>query len=225
MTTTLSTVSAYELGTFKEEGSPRVVMGFVIHHPEGPIVVDTGFGFGHPEVDEQYDVRARRIRDALEGVEVRMSDVTAVINCHLHEDHAGQNVAFPNVPILIQANEWRLAHDTDHTILEWVDFDGLDARLISGDHEVAPGIRIVGTPGHTAGHQSVAVDTPDGLVVLAGQACYTAGEWIGDPDALEGRSTAPDVLSYDRSIERLRALRPARVHFGHDRLTWVDGVA
>jgi N-acyl homoserine lactone hydrolase len=221
-------VDAYELGTFRFpepelEGRRGVVMGFAIHHPEGVIVVDTGFGFGHPELDQAYDVRARRILDELAGIEVRPSDVTAVINCHLHADHAGQNVAFPNVPILVQPVEWRLAHDTDHTILEWVDFDGADIRPTAGDHEVRSGVRVLAMPGHTAGHQSVAVDTPDGLVVLAGQACYTTGEWIGDPDALEGRSSAPDVADYDASILRLRELQPARVHFGHDRATWVAG--
>ena len=72
---------------------------------------------------------------------------------------------------------------------------------------VAPGIRVVATPGHTPGHQSLVVDGPDGPIVLAGQACYTVGEWTGDPDALEGRSGARDQAAYDRSIERLRALR------------------
>ena len=59
-----------------------------------------------------------------------------------------------------------------------------------------------------------------GLVILAGQACYTAGEWDGDPEALEGRSSAPDVPAYDWSIQRLRDLAPARVRFGHDRASW-----
>jgi N-acyl homoserine lactone hydrolase len=218
-------VDAYELGTFRFpepdlKGRRGVVMGFAIHHPEGVIVVDTGFGFGHPELDQAYDVRAGRILDALAGIDVRPPDVTAVINCHLHADHAGQNLAFPNVPILVQPVEWRLAHDTDHTILEWVDFDGADIRPTPGDHEVRSGVRILATPGHTAGHQSVTIDTPDGLVVLAGQACYTTGEWAGDPEALEGRSSAPDVAAYDASLERLRELRPTRVHFGHDRETW-----
>ena len=78
-------------------------------------------------------------------------------------------------------------------------------RLVAGDHEPFDGVRIVATPGHTPGHQSLVVDQPDGPTVIAGQACYTMGEWIGDPDALEGRSSAPDVAAYDRSIERLRA--------------------
>ena len=141
-------------------------------------------------------------------------------NCHLHADHAGQNAAFPGIPIYVQPVEWELAHTTDHTILEWIDFAGARYEQIAGDHQVAPGIRIVATPGHTVGHQSLVVDGPDGPIVLAGQALYTAGEWAGDPEALEGRSSARDQATYDRSIERLRRLDPAQVLFGHDRERW-----
>ena len=213
-------VHAYELGTFKEDGGPRVVMGFVVRHRDGVIVVDTGFGFGHPELDLQYEIRARRVRHALESFEVRQDEINGLINCHLHADHSGQNRDFPGIPIWVQPAEWAAAHTPDHTILEWVDFEGADVREREGDHLVVPGVRILATPGHTPGHQSVAVDTDDGLVILAGQACYTAGEWDGDPDALEGRSSAPDREAYDRSIQRLRDLAPTRVLFGHDRETW-----
>ena len=226
----LPTVVGFELGTFRFPepelaGRRGVVMGYVIHHREGILLFDTGFGFGEPEVDRQYDVKARRIADALSGVEVAMADVTAIVNCHLHADHAGQNLAFPGVPTFVQPAEWELAHTPDHTILHWVDYPGAAVRPVSGDHEIAPGIGVVATPGHTRGHQSLSIQTAEGLVVLAGQACYTAGEWEGDDDALEGRSTAPDPAAYDCSIERLRALRPARVLFGHDRRPWVDGRA
>ena len=120
-----------------------------------------------------------------------MADVTGLINCHLHADHSGQNAAFPGIPTWVQPAEWAAAHEPDHTIVEWVDYEGADIREAAGDHLVRPGVRVLATPGHTPGHQSVAVDTDDGLVILAGQACYTAGEWEGDPDALEGRSSAP----------------------------------
>ena len=88
---------------------------------------------------------------------------------------------------------------------------------------MTPEIRIVATPGHTKGHQSIAVTTDRGTVVLVGQACYTAGEWEGDPDAIDGRSGAPDVAAYDRSIERLKELDPAAVYFAHDRSIWTAG--
>ena len=47
-----------------------------------------------------------------------------------------------------------------------------------------------------------------------------AAEWAGEPTPLEGRSMAPDVDAYDRSIERLRSLDSAVVRFGHDRNAW-----
>jgi N-acyl homoserine lactone hydrolase len=41
---------------------------------------------------------------------------------------------------------------------------------------VLPGVRLVPTPGHTAGHQSVLVETDEGLVVLGGDVAYTFRE-------------------------------------------------
>lgn len=218
-----------ELGTFRFPepelaGRQGVVMGYAVKHPGGIFLFDTGFGFGNQELDERYHPVARPVGEVLYDAGIDLRDVTAIANCHLHADHAGQNGAFRDVParIHVQSAEWELAHTTDHTILEWIDAPGKDAyQLVDGDHEVTPSIRLIATPGHTRGHQSVAVGLPgDTVVVLAGQACYTAGEWEGDPDALEGRASAPDGGAYDASIERLRALDPRAVYFAHDRSTW-----
>ena len=199
-----------------------VVMGYAVRHPGGVFLFDTGFGFGNAELDETYAPAPRPIREVLYDAGIDPRDVTAVANCHLHADHAGQNGAMAGVPIHVQSTEWELAHTTDHTILEWIDAPGIGGYLlVDGDHDIAPGIRLIATPGHTKGHQSVAVGLPGApTVVLAGQACYTAGEWEGDRDALEGRSGAPDVDAYDASIERLRGLEPDAVYFAHDRTIW-----
>ena len=97
---------------------------------------------------------------------------------------------------------------------------GTSNAQVDGDHILSDDITLLATPGHTPGHQSLAVRTRAGLVTLAGQACYTAAEWAGDPTPLEGRSGAPDIDAYDRSIARLRALDSDVVRFGHDRETW-----
>lgn len=197
-----------------------VVMGYAVRHREGILLFDTGFGFGDPELEAAYHPEPRTIGDALAEVGIAMTDITAVANCHLHADHAGQNAAFPDIPMYVQPAEWAAAHTTDYTILRWIDFPGARYEPIAGDHAIADGVRILATPGHTTGHQSLVVDTDDGPTVLAGQACYTVGEWTGDPDDMEGRSSAPDPGAYDRSVARLRQLDPVRVLFGHDRAPW-----
>jgi len=224
--TTLPTVAAFELATFRHPdprlgGSRGVVMGFAVQHADGVLLVDTGFGFGDAELDAFYLIEARRIDEAMRDVGVEREDVVGLLNCHLHVDHAGQNGAFSGIPTFVQAREWSLRLEPDYTLRPWVDYPGADIRQIEGDHQLAPGIRVLATPGHTAGHQSLAVDTVDGLVVLAGQACYSVDEWVGAATALEGRSSADDQNDYDRSIARLRALGPQRVLFGHDRNAWI----
>ena len=55
-------------------------------------------------------------------------------------------------------------------------FEGATYIEHDGEAEVLPGIRLLPTPGHTRGHQSVLVDTPDGLVILGGDVAYTFRE-------------------------------------------------
>ena len=201
-------------------GRTGVVIGYAIRHSDGVVLFDTGFGFGNAELEATYHPRARRIADVLAEAGIEHDAIGAVVNCHLHADHAGQNGAFPGVPIYVQPVEWDIAHTTDHTILEWIDAPGTDYRPVAGDHDLFPGIGVIATPGHTPGHQSMAVETAGGRTVLAGQAVYSFGEWTGDPDGIEGRSSSWDREAYDRSLERLRALDPARVLFAHDRRSW-----
>jgi N-acyl homoserine lactone hydrolase len=221
----LAEVIPLELGTFSFPGDELpglqgVVMGYLVRHRGGLLLFDTGFGFGNDDLEERYHPRPVRIAHALRAAGVDAAEIDAVANCHLHADHAGQNSAFPDIPIFVQATEWEIAHTTDHTILEWIDFEGSRYEQIHGDHRISEDVAIVPTPGHTPGHQSLAVQTREGLIVLAGQACYTAAEWAGQETQLEGRSNAPDVDAYDRSIKRLRELGSAEVRFGHDRTVW-----
>lgn len=128
-------------------GEVGVVVAYAVRHSGGVLLFDTGFGFDNDELDAYYRIEARRVPDALAGAGIAIEDVTAVVNCHLHVDHAGQNDRFPGIPIYVQPAEWEVAHTTEHTILEWIDFSGADYRPVAGDHEPVDGIRIVATPG------------------------------------------------------------------------------
>jgi N-acyl homoserine lactone hydrolase len=201
-------------------GETGVVVAYVVRHPDAIVLFDTGIGFGSAIMDERYHARPRRIEDVLAQQSLAIGDIDVVINCHLHADHAGQNAAFPGVPIYVQPAEFRASQAPHYTIPEWVHRPDLEYRQVAGDHEVLPGLRVISTPGHSPGHQSLLVEADEGPTILVGQAVYSAGEWTATADAREGRSTARDRPDYLASIHKLRQLEPVRLWFGHDRTSW-----
>lgn len=190
-------------------------------HRDGVFLFDNGSGFGNTEIETTFTPRVTAIEDALGEHGISLADVTGAANCHLHFDHSGQNVRLPGVPIFVQRAEWAMVHEPNYTIPEWIDAPGLSYELLDAEAEVAPGLTLVPTPGHSAGHQSLVVQMPDGPVVLAGQALQSLAEWEGAVDpASSGEPNAPDREAYVRSVQRLRALDPVRVHFAHDPTVW-----
>lgn|SRR5579862_277858 len=135
-----------------------------IAHAAGLVLVDTGMIDSTPELDEDWA--------PVPMPENIPRDVTCVINTHLDFDHCGGNRLFPGVPIHVQRNELRAPRGPR----EWVHFEGATYVEHDGEDEVLPGVRLLPTPGHTVGHQSVLVDTPDGLVVLGGDVAYSFRE-------------------------------------------------
>ena len=200
-------------------GELGVVVAYAIKRREGVLLFDTGFGFGSPELEARYRQTGRRVADVLGEAGVRLNDVDLVANCHLHADHAGQNSTLPGIPIHVQRAELARARAGNYTVPEWIDGPGVEYIEADGDHELLPGIRIVATPGHSPGHQSLVVDQRDGPVLLTGQAVYGLDEWRGAPGR-EGASSAADGPAYAASLERLRAIDPTRVLFAHDRRPW-----
>ena len=192
-----------------------------VEHPGGLFLFDNGVGFGNAEVDATFSPRVRPVDDALEAAGISLADVTGAANCHLHFDHCGQNAVLRGMPIFAQRAEWAKVHEPGYSVPEWVDVPGLTYELLDGETEVASGIRLIPTPGHTDGHQSLSIDTPEGAIVLAGQAVQSRAEWEGaDGPEVSGRTTAPDPDAYARSVDRLRLLDPLRLHFAHDSAVW-----
>ena len=81
---------ASETGT----GSPRVepVLGYLVRLDDGGLLLfDTGLGQGEADLDAHYRPHRRGLDEALNAAGVQLSDVTMVVNCHLHFDHCGGN--------------------------------------------------------------------------------------------------------------------------------------
>src|SRR5205807_2574282 len=134
----------------------------------GVVLVDTGIGEGNAWIDEHYRPRRRDVREALRASGLAPESVATIVNTHLHFDHCGQNRAFAGVPIVVQRAERELARREGQPFVEWLEFPGARYELVEGDREVAPGVSVLATPGHTAGHQSVVVRTDDGLMLIVG---------------------------------------------------------
>lgn len=206
-------------------GQTGELFGFAVRHRRGLVLFDTGIGQGNQRLDDYYGVVHHPLGSELERHGHGLTDVTAIVNSHLHFDHCGNNFLFPGVPIYVQSVERSAAHTPRYTIPDWIEFDGVEYREIDGDCTIAAGVRVIPTPGHTVGHQSVVVDTSDGRIVLAGQAVYSRAEYdqiratgnAGDDDQQEPER-------YRESVQQLLELNARRVYFSHDREIWDSAV-
>jgi len=101
-------------------------------------------------------------------------DIDIIITTHLHHDHVGNHFKCRNAEVYVQVEEWAFARAPHPLQAQYYPKDLMDQlgnmklRLIRGDYELFPGIRILYTPGHTPGTQSVCVDTKKGKTVIAG---------------------------------------------------------
>jgi len=203
--------------TSPEGGGVWPVHGFVIlHEKAGPILVDSGVG-GPERWLTDWRVVNVSAADALAEHDLLPSDIKIVINTHLHFDHCGQNAVFKHAPFHVQRQELDRARRESKPLLDWFDFAGARFELLDGDTQIAEGVRVIATPGHTVGHQSVMVATgAQGEELMIGDAAYTSHIYR-KPDRPELPSgQAADREAWERSLEHIHALRPAQVHFCHD---------
>jgi N-acyl homoserine lactone hydrolase len=200
------------------------VHGFLVIHPGGAVLVDTGVG-DLAKVPADWRVVNRSVADALDEHGMTPGDIGLVINTHLHFDHCGQNAVFKHAPFYIQTAELTRARRESPQIADWFDF--MDARfeLLDGDAEILPGLSVVTTPGHTVGHQSVVVSTGNGAEVLIGDAAYHPQQYLEPDDGELPPGQASDPSAWRESVGRMHALRPDRVHFCHDTATVDSPVA
>ena len=202
-------------------GQKIFVCAYLIEHPDGPILLDTGIASGDDETERRYHPVRRPLEVELARVGRTAGDIRAVVNCHLHLDHSGGNARFPGTPIFAQRRELDAAQTPDYTLPVVYDFDGATFEIHEGEADVAPGVRIVPTPGHTEGHQSLVVQTREGVVVLAGQAYNHASDYARAQYAWElERDGSPDRGPYLEWVDRMQEFDPWRVLFAHDVSIW-----
>jgi N-acyl homoserine lactone hydrolase len=209
-------VTRLQLATLRGvDGLDWPVHGFLVRYPGGAVLVDTGVGGPQKWLDD-WRVVNRSVATALDEHGMTPGDIGLVINTHLHFDHCGQNAVFKHAAFYVQRAELDRARRESPKLAEWFDFMNARFELLDGDAEILPGLSVIATPGHTAGHQSVVVRAADGMSeVLVGDAAYTPRQYR-DPDSdnlPEGQ--ASDLDAWRGSVRRLKTV-PGRVHFCHN---------
>jgi N-acyl homoserine lactone hydrolase len=201
------------------DGRARVeaIDGFLVPMgDDGLLLFDTGIASGDPEVEAHYVPVRIPLRQALARVGARPDDVTAIANSHLHLDHAGGNRDLQGRPVFVQRTELAAARQPGYTVDD-VHLPDDRYEVLDGETELVPGLRLVPTPGHTAGHQSLLLETRHGGLLLAGQTHDTASEWSADVQGVHrpGARTAA-------APKWLAALlgRVTEVRFAHDAAVW-----
>ena len=161
------------------------------------VLVDDGLGDKfNDKLRDIYRVEPEpSLEHSLAAVGVKPGDVTDVVLTHLHFDHAGGLLladgsrAFPRATVVAQRAEWEIALGGNSRLV--ASYDQPEIQLVrdwgedgaaDGEREVLPGVSVVPTGGHSAGHQAIVVrGTGDGATTLAffGDLCMRP--WAANP--------------------------------------------
>jgi N-acyl homoserine lactone hydrolase len=213
---------------------------WIVEHPEGVIVVDTGANAGlkslprwHPyfQFSVCFDIEAEQeIGPQLRNLGIGARDVKTVVLTHMHIDHDGGLAHFPHSRVVASAEEIRRASGIRGALLgylpnrwpKWFDPEPLawqasaygpfaqSARLTKSGDVIA-----VPTPGHTPNHVSVIVRTGDNQIMLAGDTSYLESTMLRA--VLDGVSSDEAMaLATLANIRALCAQRPTIYLPSHD---------
>jgi len=164
--------------TYQKGYGKRIYLPIYVFYLEGgdqKILVDTGMEefMIPPGAEEKTGLKIMEFEEALDTVNLKPEDVDMVIQTHLHNDHCENTHKCTNARVYVQRAEldfFNEPHPLDHRYYSDL-LDASEVVPVEGDTEIVPGIRVVLTPGHTPGGQSVAVETDKGTAVITGFCC------------------------------------------------------
>jgi glyoxylase-like metal-dependent hydrolase (beta-lactamase superfamily II) len=202
------------------------VHGYLIRHPEGVVLVDTGIGdFGRPPFDV-----VGRLDAELSASGVAPQEVRHVILTHLHADHAGATSLpdggprFPNARYHVHPDDWTFfaEHRTPDDFTGRFAMAALDELglldLDPSDHSVLPGLSLRHAPGHTPGHRVVRVNDGGDTMLLVGDLLHTPPQ-VSHPTWRSNHDEDPELAAQHRAIWIETARREQWTvcvsHFGH----------
>lgn len=143
------------------------------------ILIDAGgtaemaWGFGRPK---ETVTHIQTLAEGLAKLNTTPADIDIVILTHLHLDHVAYVKELTRARFIVQEDELDFARDP-HPVDRFYDASvlaGLNIEVVRGDTQVTSRVRTLFTPGHSAGGQSVAIETRQGIAVVTGFCCIHA---------------------------------------------------
>lgn len=177
---------------------------WVIEHPEGLIVIDTGENADSMEVDKYLSKESwyaryqfknacnvkiqtqNELDNQLKKVNLKVEDVKLVVLTHMHLDHIDGLKFFPKQEIIVGDYEFTHPDNVFSSILpSW--FNPNKVKYVNDRIEVfnyaypvtkAEDLLYVPTPGHTLGHSSLVFKTDEFDIIFAGDSSYDQAQVI-----------------------------------------------
>ncbi len=238
------------LGARRSRWSWVPVPVFLVEHPSaGRVLIDCGFHASVQDTArtslgrrQAWVLPARQAAgesapEQLRARGIEPEQIDFVVMTHLHNDHASGAAQFPHATFVVTSDEWdaacaggfpegyRHAHYDHPFAWRTIDYAAPDALPHAGFERSLDlfgdgSVRVVSTPGHTLGHQSIVLALAGRELLLTGDAAYTRRTI----DEQLVPIFFADVPLYERSLAQIRAYvqqRPnAVVIAGHDAANW-----
>jgi len=227
--------ATYFPGAPREEMIDIPVPCFLIRHPKGDVVFDTGCNpavatdaaaawGGLARVMQPIHGPDEHIGTALAALGVQADAVPHVVLSHLHADHAGCNALFRNAEFVVQASEHAAASAEDAAAQGYIrgEWDiGRPMRQVSGEVDLFGDglIRLLPLPGHTPGQMGALLTLAGGRRVFLAVDAVPMQAMLAE-DIMPRNMRDPETAR--ASIARVRALHADGVGVicGHDMAQW-----
>jgi glyoxylase-like metal-dependent hydrolase (beta-lactamase superfamily II) len=182
------------------------VHAFLVRHPDGVLLVDTGIGhFGRPPFDV-----AGHLDEELAAEGVAPEDVEHVVLTHLHADHSGGacrpdgSPRFPNARYHVHPEDWSFfaLHRTPEDFTGRFAMAAIEARrmleLDPMDRDVLKDVYLRHVPGHTPGHRVVQIDDGNDTLLLTGDLLHVPPQ-VSNPHRGSNHDEDPELGALHRA--------------------------
>lgn len=160
------------------------IQAFLVETEGRTILIDTAVGVAAQREIPTRIARTEPFLEELAAAGVSPGDIDIVVFTHLHFDHLGwasrdedgrRTPTFPNARYLVARTEWDHWSSQEDAITRTLLAETLGPvaaagrlNVVEGDHQIAPGIRLEPTPGHSPGHVSVHLESEGSRAIVTG---------------------------------------------------------